>query len=165
MKKHAYPVKFRVKAQFGKGDTSVDPDDDLAIGSDLDRAMRRQPAHYAYYAGLAEEEYHRLKRVKSKIHCLEEDLDAKFRRQREKLAKRMTEREITQAIKRDPRMRALYDKQISTARRAGHLRVMKEAFAQRKDMLQSVGANQRKEMETELRTLKRKLEQRKNNGS
>ena len=152
----AYPVKFAVKSAVTNNDTEVSPDGDLAIGPDLTREMSRQPALYAYYAALAEEEYRRGKRIKYKLHCLEEELDSQYRKE---TTKRITERELSNKIKTHPRMRALYEKYIATMRRAGHLKVLKDAFEQRASMLQSIGAMTRKELETELRTLQRKTKE------
>jgi hypothetical protein len=54
-------------------------------------------------------------------------------------------------------MRKLYAKYVATMRRAGHLKVLKDAFEQRYHMLQSIGANERKgkELESEMRTLQK----------
>lgn len=158
--KTAYPVTFDVKNAVTGKPTAVAPGDSLSIGSDLNRGMSEQAALFAYYGALAEEEYHRAKRIKFKIHCLSEDLDEEFRREEEREGRTLTERALTQRVKRDPRIRELYAKYIATQRRAGHLRVMKDAFAQRKDMLQSIGANRRRELDVDVDVLKSKVKSR-----
>lgn len=150
-----YPVKFRVKGPLDNY-IDVEPNADLVIGPDLTTEMKRQPALYAYYAALAEEEYRRGKRIKYKLHCLEEELDAKYRKE---TTKRVTERELSNRIKRHPKMRALYDKYITTMRRSGHLKKLMDALEQKYHMLQSIGAMTRQELNTELRTLQRKAKQ------
>jgi hypothetical protein len=146
-----YPVKFKVKNAVTGDPTPVNPDSHLAIGPDLTEAMMRQPGLFAYYAALAEEEYRRGKRIKFKLHCLKEDLDERFRKE---ATKRLTERELSNKINKHPKMRLLYEKYVATMRRAGHLKVIKDAFDQRYHMLQSIGANRRKEQDVDLRTLK-----------
>jgi hypothetical protein len=154
-----YPVSFSVKNGAGQ-DVLVVPDPDLIIREDITKAMKRQAGTFAYYAGLAEEEYRRGKRLKFKLHCLEEELDARYRKE---ATKRVTERALSNKIKRHPEMRALYSKYIATMRRAGHLKVLKDAFEQRYHMLQSIGANTRKELDAELRTLQRKTHEKLSN--
>lgn len=151
----AYPVAFKVKSAITGGDLLVSPNGDLVIDeSRLSEEMARQPALYVYYATLAEEEYRRAKRIKFRLHCLHEDLDKKYRSE-----KRTTEKDLSNRIKRNPKMRALYERYVATMHRAGQLKVLKDAFEQRKDMLQSIGANKRKEEETEIRTLQRKMKE------
>jgi hypothetical protein len=153
-----YPVRFKVTLATGQ-EVDVDPNAHLAIGPDLTEEMQRQPALFAYYAGLAEEEYRKGKRLKFRIHCLEEDLDARLRKE---ATKRFTERELKTRIKSHPKMRKLYDRYVATMRKAGHLKNIKDAFDQRYHLLQSIGARERAEMDTDLRTLKLKVKQKTN---
>ena len=149
-----YPARFRVKAQLGEEDHVIDPTEDLFIRGDLSKAMRRQPGLFAWYAGLAEEEAHRGRKLKAQIERMSEDLDEKIRRE----GKKPTEKQISAQIKRHPMVRALQDKYLATMRRVGHLKVLKEAFAQRANLLQSVGVTSRKEMDAELRTLQKRMQ-------
>lgn len=156
--RHSYPVSFKVKGLAGFIDVEgvlVNPD--LAIGPDITKEMMRQPGLYAYYGALAEEEYRRGKRIKYKLHCLSEELDVKYRKEAT-TGKRTTEKEISNKVKRHPQMRALYDRYIATMRRAGHLKVLKDAFEQRHHQIQSIGAMTRREAESELRTLQKKAQ-------
>lgn len=131
----------------------VNPSPDLEIGADLDAEMGQQPGLFAYYGILAEEAKARAKKVKFRIHCLREDLDARIRAKGEI----RTEKAIEAAINRSPKMRALFKLSMDRQREAGFLAVLAKAFDQRKDMLQSMGANRRKEMaQGEMQTLQQK---------
>lgn len=154
-----FPAEVRTKTSSGQ-EVEVRPDEHLAIDvNNLSHEMMRQPALFAYYATLASESYRTAKQVKFKIHCLREDLDAKYRNApREKGEKPLTETALKIRINQHPKMRILFKRYVDESRKADILRGLKEAFAQRKDMLQSIGANNRKEMEVELRTYKRKLQ-------
>lgn len=159
MARYPYPVEFSVKT-VNNQETMVMPTADLEIDrANLTREMSRQPGLYAYYAALAEEEYRRGKRIKFKLHCLAEDLDKKYRKElTPTTGKRITERELSNKIKAHAVMRSLYASYVKTMRRAGHLKVIKDAFEQRHALLQSIGAMQRREVESEIRTLQRKIQ-------
>lgn len=146
-----FPVSMKVRTKAGLL-VEVTPDADLKIDvNDLTGEMSRQPGLYAYYAALAEESYRRAKRAKFRIHCLEEDLDKKYRAEG-----KVTETQLRNRINRHPQMRALYQKYIDEKRKSGILSVLKEALSQRKDMLQSIGANRRDRGQLDLATLKAK---------
>ena len=139
----------------------VRPADDVSISPDLNEEMRTQPALFAFYAAAAERAHAKAKRVKFKIHCLREDLDADIRKREADLpkAKRSTETAIKTEINRDPSMRKLYEKYVEAQRVSGYLYALKESFQQRVLMLQSIGANLRGEVGGELRTLVRKTDE------
>lgn len=151
MGKHVYPVRFSVK-NFRGIETEILPEPDLAITDDLDTEMKKQPGLFAYYATLAEEEYHRAKRLKFKQHCLREELFEKYTKEKKG---RVTD--LKMKINTHPSMRSLFAKYIATQRRAGLLKVLKDAFEMRMHALQSIGANRRKEAESEIRTLQKKV--------
>jgi hypothetical protein len=141
----------------GPGGDAVEvvPDDDLAISGDLDGEMREHAALFAWYAARAEDAQAVVKQVRFQIHCLEEDLSAALRK--EQLGKprgeRMSIKDIETEVKRHPKMRMLYGKVVEAERVRGKLYALREAFSQRKDMLQSMGANYRHSNELRTRTL------------
>ena len=154
-----YPVEFEVKSAMSDSMTAIGPSRDVHIDlTNLTKEMSEQPAKYVYYATLAEEEYRRAKAHKFRIHCLEEDLDYKIRQGAAEGGKRMTDAAVKGAVKRDSRVRALYGKYVVAMHKAGQLRHIKDAMAMKKDMLQSIGANTRKEMERsqDLHTLQKR---------
>ena len=136
---------------------TMDPGADLKIGADLTKAMADQPGLYAFYASLAEEAEGRAKNIKYQLHCKEEDLDKVFRKKAIASGEKFTESGLKNKVNRHPEMRALYEQYLEARRTAGKLTVLKDAFRQRADMLRSIGANRRSEVEQgEFQTLKQK---------
>lgn len=132
--------------------------DDIDIGPDLTRHMSRQPGLFAYYGGIAEAAYQRSKRLKYEIHCLQEDLDGELRRKAKAKGEKLpTETAIKAKINRHPDVRAKFEEYLEAKRVAGMLAILKDAFKQRADMLRSIGAMQRSELDqSDIATLKRK---------
>jgi hypothetical protein len=133
----------------------LDPGEDLRVGNDISKAMAEQPALFAFYGVLAEEAEAKAKKLKYQIHCKEEDLDKHFRERAIKHEERLTEQALKNRINRHSDMRTLYEQYLTAKRTAGLLVVLKEAFRQRAEILRSIGANKRIEVEQgELQTLK-----------
>lgn len=138
-------------------EVTLDPASDLGIGADLNKAMSEQASTFAFYATMSEEAEARAKRIKFKLHCLEEDLDKVIRSNAHIKEEKLTEAAVKNRINRNSKMRALYEQYIAARRTAGLLTVLKKAFEQRAEMLRSIGANRRAEFEQgQLATLKRK---------
>jgi hypothetical protein len=99
-----------------------------------------------------------VKRLKYEIYCLQEDLDYSIRKKEvAKGGKTPTEGAIKARINRHPDVRAKYDEYLEARRVAGMLKVLAGAFEQRADMLRSIGAMRRRELDqSEITTLKDK---------
>lgn len=116
---------------------TFDPTEDLAIDrSRLLTEMAEQPSLYAYYADLHETAEALLKQAKYERHCLREDLERKFRG----LPNAGSESKLKTMVNSDPAMRTLHTKVMQAEARAAKLKVFREAFLQRKDMLSSINA-------------------------
>jgi hypothetical protein len=131
----------------------IDPAKDIAIDGGLSDEMAEQPGLFAYYAMCAERSQARVKQLNYRIHCLQEDLDAEIRRRVAKTKEKLPEAGISAEISRHVKMRALYEKKIKANAVKGQLYALREAFAQRASMLQSISANFRAEG-IEVRTLR-----------
>jgi hypothetical protein len=116
--------------------------------SDIDREFCEQSGKFAYYGTLCEMSKDREARLKNDCDVLEAILDNEVRDQAAEVkvldAKyKITEAEVAHRVKADPRYQAKYSEYLTAKKLTGILHVAKEAFQQRKDMLVSLGANQR----------------------
>jgi len=123
--------------------------DDLKIDqTQLDREFVEQSEKYAYYATLAELAKDREARLESELKVLSARIDWEIRDQAAALQAsntkvKLTEEMVKNQVIADSRIQTKNKELLEARKLAGMLRVAKESFLQRKDMLVSLGANHR----------------------
>ena len=103
----------------------------------LDRELRKQPALYSWWASVYAEVSYRTRVIEEKIEVLESKLFGKYPDAKFQEAKRL--------ISLNPRLRLLKKKLFRWKRAEMILKHLEKALSQRKDVLQTLSANNRKE--------------------
>lgn len=131
--------------------------DELHIDeADLNQEFVEQPARFAWWAVLAKLAEGRRDRLKVSLETEYAWLDKKIRQKKMDEGKKATEKSIEMEIKSDPGYQKLTAEFLQAKEQAGVLQVAASAFEQKKDMLISLGAKMRKELDGEISILKRK---------
>ncbi len=123
--------------------------DEIKIGNDLNLEMAMQPSLYAFYGSLLAEAKTEVKRAKARVYCFAEDEDRRLRALFKEEGKRYTEASLKARINRSVKMRQLREEAVEAGRKFGHLLELKEVLKQRAEMLRSIGANRRRDVEHE----------------
>jgi len=123
-----------------------DLEDELAINpNNLDREMREQPTVFDKFATLAAMTKAKADRAEYRLEECEAELFLKFKALKEKES--FTESQIKSKITIDSKRLALVNRLVAAQEQHGIVVAAKEAFAQRKDCLISLGATRRAEFE------------------
>lgn len=121
---------------------------DLTISADLKREVTVTAAHYGYYAVLAEKAQARTKRTKLAFEIwssgAEEEIVARRIREGGKAFK--TVKEITRELMKIPKYKAYRLKIEEYEEQAGILKAIAKAFEHKKDLVQTMAADRRKEI-------------------
>ncbi len=126
----------------------VKPSDDLTIDqAHLLKEMGEHPSLFAYYAKLFAKAKALAKKARYDRHCLEEELTAQFRVKHPQGGRGgVSEATIKLMVQRDVKMRLAHQKVMSAQERADTLEALKEAFAIRTFMLQSINSTNNKDV-------------------
>jgi len=135
--------------------------DDLKISeADINTMLETQPSRYVFWAKMAAIAKVLVEKWKYELEKYEAQTYTFIRSQKESRGERVTEKQLQSAIVLDPRFRQLRERLLKARLQYDHLAAIKEAFAQRKDMLMSLGANLREEMDTTLALREKELSER-----
>jgi hypothetical protein len=122
--------------------------DDLAVDdTKINEVLKTQPSQFIFWATMAYTQKGVVKKMKLELEKYEGQLDASVRRTLVAAGEKATEATIQARIKRDERRVALSLELINEEEKMELLLSVKDAFSQRKDMIMSLGANLRAEME------------------
>lgn len=140
LKKIPVVVHLNPKAVY-----SADLDAEVAIPRhSLDRALRNQAAKYAWWSSLLTEVTAKVWEIEEAREILEAELYIKYER-----LGYSKQYEIKNKIKLDVRFQKISSRLRRWKKAEMQLRSAEKAFSQRKDMLQTLSANTRKEKDSE----------------
>ena len=121
---------------------------DLTISEDLEREVKCTPSQFGYYAVLSEKAESRYRRCKLGFDLwrseAEDDLEAQQRVETGKGFSKV--KDLTRLIMRQPKYRAYMLKLDEYEEHARILKKVAEAFAHKKDLVQTICSNRRSEM-------------------
>jgi hypothetical protein len=155
---------LKLSVSFGKRKRKLDLAGELRITHDnseiLTEEMSKQPAKYAWYgvlAAMASEAYDRMKAANKAMYA---ELSKKHRRHRDDLGLKITDKIIESDVEADKKYIDHCDALITARRDKDILNVAVRAFEQRKDMMQSIGGQLKREQEVSVRSLQEKARDR-----
>lgn len=120
--------------------------EDLTISDDLERECKRTPAQFGYYAVLAEKADARTKRVKLAFEQFSAETEDRIIAEAGGRSKFKAAKDLTREVAKLPRYYAFKKKIAQCEEDAGVLRQVAKAFEHKKDLVQTMNANRRKEM-------------------
>jgi len=132
---------------------TIDVASDLYVTDNMDREFDRNPSLFSWYGTVAEDANTHAKKLKLRLKEKSSVLKTKYRNQTQGSGSRVTVAEIDAIVTGTPLIRRLERRLIEAEAVAAKLKVYKEAFNQRRDMLISKGAHRRAEGEVFLKTL------------
>lgn len=136
-------------------------DEDLFINrNDLNSEFSSHAEKFAYYSTCFELASDKLRRYEVELKRLYAVLDANKRSELINAGVKYTEKMIENSVITDDAYRALQDEALDAERQVGLLKAARDAMAQRKEMLISLGANQRSEYRSDPSLLSRELHNR-----
>lgn len=122
---------------------------DLKINpSALNSELQNQPARYAFWAMIVNLQRAFVERLKTELSEYEAQLYLYLRSQKSG-SEKMTEKVIEATIMLDTKRRKMADELLRQRLKLEHLVSILTAFQQRKDMLMTLSANLRRELEAE----------------
>ena len=138
--------RLPTKLQIGKH--ILYPQRELLISDNLSMELRRQPGLFAWYGRLYSLAYRNWQGAKQDVLERQEDLLDELReRNAERHGKdRMIVTELKAKVNRDPKLRLLWRRQTKMNSTRHWMFVLVQAADQRGRLLQTLGANRRKEV-------------------
>jgi hypothetical protein len=121
---------------------------DLTISADLKREVTVTAAHFGYYAVLAEKAYARMKRTKLAFEIWSSGVEAgiydRIKADTGKAPK--TVKDVTRELMKIPKYQMYRLRIEEYEEHANILRAIAKAFEHKKDLVQTMNANRRKEL-------------------
>jgi len=140
----------RYEAEF-QADLEIHPE---ALSEDF----AQQPAKFAYWSALAERAEAKVRMLDFRLTVLEAETDAAIRKAATLRGEKTTEAGIKEEIRRNPKVQEVKNDLLTATLNAGVLKVARDAFYHRKDMLIQLGAQMRTELgEAEMRINREKV--------
>jgi len=140
----------RIEVTIEIGDESLrrDINEDLRIDIDnLDEALIRQPALYAYYASLTQKANLLAENARHEYDKAVNQYATTAREELSEGSKRVTDKQIDSLIKSQPTILALHKRMIIAENNARTLWSLTKALDQKREALAQLCYNRRKEME------------------
>jgi hypothetical protein len=141
----------------GKPIKEFDLEEELAIDdTNVNKEVMEQPARFAWVASLHEWAKDFSAQMKLELQELQSELDLKIREEAVAQGLKITEALVLNSINGMDEFKQKQRELADAQRKERLLSVARESFVQRKDMLISLCANRRVEMDSEIMTLKEK---------
>lgn len=116
---------------------------DMAIGHDLQRALRKSMTTWAWYSQLKEQAHAKMKQAKYRVHCMYEKVYDELRQQHSK----MSETQVKNKVHLDRRWRRRTRRYMLWRDRYRMLYELCVALKERNDNLRTLESSERRERE------------------
>lgn len=138
----------------GKTVSDFDLQAELEIDpTELDKELIEQPSKFAWVASLHEHAKDMANQLKSELEELKAELDTEVRIKAAEEETKVTEAMVKNLVLQDDRYKFANEAYLAANRLANLLGVGREAFNMRANMLISLSANKRMELDTEISSL------------
>lgn len=149
------PIKFKI------GEDVFEPDymAELEVAREtINKNLTEQPGYFAFYAVLSELCEREYRSAKLELELTEAELDSQIREEFREKKERITEAQIVTEIHLQEAYLKAVMKVNEWRKNAGVVKAVREAFAQRKDMLITLASNMRMERDTDVFVKKQEIE-------
>lgn len=125
----------------------------------MDRELLRQPGLYAWWAALYSASVDKCEKLQLRLERLEARLTTEVSRRLKAKSKYVRAGEVTAEVRNDKELQRMQERLLRWRSAERELKYAVRAFEQRKDVIQSYCANQRREQDAEPKTRKKKYEE------
>ncbi len=145
-------IELRIGNQVYRGNYM----DDLKVSeSDINEVLKTQPERFVFWAQMEFLARMIVEKWKMELEKTEAQVYLQFREEAASHGEKVTEKTLEAKLRLSPTIDAVRQRYLQARLQYERLKAVTEAFRQRKDMIMSLAANLREEMDTSL-TLKEK---------
>lgn len=146
-------MKPKLSIKFKIGEDIFEPNymAELEVAREtINKNLTEQASYFAWYAVLSEMAEAEFKAAKLELELTEAELDSTLRKNKKEIGEKFTEGSLGAEIKSDEKYVVAMLRMNEWHKNMGIVKAIKEAFAQRKDVLISLSSNMRAERDVEI---------------